>query len=311
MIISGKILMKKIKFQFYANDISKPEPVGWVSLLQFIESIKNPKPEIQELFQNIEKAAASGDLKLKDKLKSKLFYFTPCVQMDGVGRGYSNIKSFTELLVLDFDKIENAPAFKDFLFEAMPQIVCAYLSPSRKGVKFIVRIPKCEGVEDFKSYFYGIAYHLEKYRGFDPTTQNCVLPLYLSWDTEIRTRPFEQTAVWTRRGMKLQECKKRDPREPIIEAENIDEDSRKGIRRIISSMMGSIVDAGHPVVRSSALLLGGYVGSGYFSQDEAEDIMDSLINESAYCKKNPNGYKKTAQQMIVRGMSSPLYYEND
>ena len=59
--------------------------------------------------------------------------------------------------------------------------------------------------DEFKSYFYGMAYFLEKYEGFDPSTQNCILPLYLSIDPDLLYRDNAET--WTKRGLKLDEFK--------------------------------------------------------------------------------------------------------
>jgi hypothetical protein len=75
--------------------------------------------------------------------------------------------------------------------------------------------------------------------------------------------------------------------------------------------MEKIVDSGHFIVRSTALSAGGYVASGYYTQEEAEDILYSLIAENDYCKKNLRGYKQTAKEMISRGMKSPLYLKNE
>lgn len=297
---------QKILFQYYSADISKPNPIGWISLEKFIDSIKEPKPEILELFDKIERAASEGNLQLKDRLKSKLYYFTPCVKLNG-SRCYSNITDFTGLMVLDFDKIDNAEEFKQFLFNAIPSIVCGYLSPSKKGVKFLVKIPLCYTVDEFKSYFYGIAYHLEKYKGFDPTTQNCVLPLYFSKDAGILTRDYNSAETWTTRGIKTTEFKEQVGE--VVPADNISDESRRIIKTIITNMMGGITDTAHYIVRNSSLVLGGYVGSGYYTQEEAEEIMKELIFNTPYCKKNFNGYVKTSVDMIARGALSPLYVE--
>jgi len=294
---------KDTEFFYYPADIRAPKPLGKVTLESFIKSHKQPKKSVLDIFDRIEAATRIGNLELKDKLKSQLYYFTPCVTTDGLGRSYSNIVSFNGLMVLDFDKIDNAKGFKEFLFKAVPSIIAAYLSPSKKGCKFIVRIPVCKTIEEFKSYFYGMAYYLEKYEGFDPSTQNCILPLYLSIDPELLYR--DDATVSTQRGEKIDEFK---PFEGEIEVlENVSEEEVEKVKDIISRSMGKIVDSGHYIVRSSALSLGGYVASGYLEQEEAEDFINTLIEGNSYCKKNLNGYKKTAKDMIIKGMKSPLY----
>jgi hypothetical protein len=299
--------MEDVSFFYYPADVHIPTPLGRVSFQQFLKANKYPKGEIISLFEQIDEATKKGDLDLKRKLKSKLFYFTPCVETDGIGRSYSNIKGFTGLMVLDFDKLPDAPAFKQFLFDNLKCVVAAYLSPSKKGCKFIVKIPKCQTIDEFKSYFYGLGFYMEKYEGFDPSTQNCILPLYLSIDSDLLYR--ENADIWTEKGYKLDEFKVFDGEIEVLE--NISDKDKNRIKLILTKSIEKIVDSGHYIVRSTALCAGGYVASGYYTQEEAEEILFYLIENNDYCKKNLRGYKQTAKDMIIKGMKSPLYLKND
>lgn len=298
--------MKEVSFFYYPADVHIPTPLGRVTFAQFLKANKEPKDEIISLFSQIEEATKKGDLNLKGKLKSKLFYFTPCVETDGIGRCYSNIRGFTGLMVLDFDKLDNAPAFKQFLFDNLKCVVAAYLSPSKKGCKFIVRIPKCQTIDEFKSYFYGLGFYMEKYEGFDPSTQNCILPLYLSYDPELLYR--EDAEVWDIKGEKIDEFKVFEGEIEVLE--EVSEEERARVKKIIKGSMDKIVDTAHYIVRSTALCGGGYVASGYYTQEEMEDMIIDMIEKNPYCKKNLTGYKKTAKEMIVKGMKSPLYLKD-
>jgi hypothetical protein len=299
--------MNDVSFFYYPADVTIPEPLGTVTFKQFLRANKNPNPDISGIFQQISEAASQGNMELKHKLKSKLYYFTPCVQTNGSGRRYDNITGFTGLMVLDFDKIENAPAFKEFLFNAVPSIIAAYLSPSKKGCKFIVKIPVCKTTDEFKSYFYGMGYYLEKYEGFDPSTQNCILPLYLSIDPDLLYRDNAET--WTKRGVKIDEFK---PYVGEIEVlENVSEKDKNKVKTMLTKSREKIVDSGHYIVRSTALCAGGYVASGYLTKEEAQDLLFSLIEDNSYLQKNLRGYKTTAREMITKGMTSPLYLKNE
>jgi hypothetical protein len=295
--------MNNTSFFYYPADVTIPKPLGTVTLKQFLRANKSPSSDISGIFEQISAATNIGDMELKHKLKSKLYYFTPCVQTDGNGRCYANITGFTGLMVLDFDKLDDAPAFKQFLFDAIPSIVAAYLSPSKKGCKFIVKIPVCKTTEEFKSYFYGMAYFLEKYEGFDPSTQNCILPLYLSIDPDLLYRDNAET--WTKRGTKIDEFK---PYVGEIEVlENVSEKDKSRVKTMLTRSMEKIVDSGHYIVRSTALCAGGYVASGYLTREEAEDLLFGLIEDNSYLQKNVRGYKMTTKEMITKGMTSPLY----
>jgi hypothetical protein len=299
--------MNDISFFYYPADVKIPEPLGTVTFEQFLRANKSPSPSISGIFSEISDATSAGNMELKDKLKSKLYYFTPCVKTNGAGRRYDNITGFTGLMVLDFDKLENAPAFKKFLFDAIPSIIAAYLSPSKKGCKFIVKIPVCKTTDEFKSYFYGMGYYLEKYEGFDPSTQNCILPLFLSIDPDLLYRDNAET--WTKRGLKIDEFK---PHVGEIEVlDNVSDKDKNTVKTILTRSMEKIVDSGHYIVRSTALCAGGYAASGYITQEEAEDLLFSLIDDNNYLKKNVRGYKMTAKEMLTKGMQSPLYLKNE
>lgn len=298
--------VENLSFFYYEANIHNPTPLGKVTLEQFLRANKSPKGEIISLFEQIDEATKKGDLDLKGKLKSKLFYFTPCVETDGIGRCYTNIKGFTGLMVLDFDKLPDAPAFKQFLFDNLKCVVAAYLSPSKKGCKFIVRIPKCQTIDEFKSYFYGLGFYMEKYEGFDPSTQNCILPLYLSIDPDLLYR--EDAEVWDIQGEKLDEFKVFEGEIEVLE--EVSEEERNRVKKIIKGSMDKIVDTAHYIVRSTALCGGGYVASGYYTHEEMEDMIIDMIEKNPYCKKNLTGYKKTAKDMIIKGMKSPLYLKD-
>lgn len=295
--------MNNIKFPYYPSDIKITKPLGYVTLEDFVRANKNPNDKMKDLFVRIQKASALGDLKTKAELKSQLFYFNPCVTTDGLGRKYDNITSFTGLCVLDFDKISFAKELKHEIFNKLPSCVCAFLSSSGFGCKFIVRIPRVYSVDEFKSYFYGLSYFFEHISGFDGSSQNPCLPLYMCWDEDFLYRPNAE--VWDIRGDKIYGWNKKGE---IVNTEDINptEDDRQFVINIVCKKIREIEDNGHPQVRSVALLLGGYIASGYICYDDAVELIENMIDENEYLQKNLIGYKKTARQMINKGMEKPL-----
>lgn len=295
------------KIQYFEGKIWKPKPLGEITLRQFIESHKNPKDNIKEVFRKIAEAEKKEDWETKGKLKqNNLFYFTPCVSLDGEGRSYCNVIGFSGILVLDFDHIKgDTQKFRDKLFNNLKSVICAYVSPSAKGIKALLRIPKVNSVEEFKEYFYGIAYELEHMDSFDGSGQNPVLPNFLSWDENIRWR--EDPETWTQRGGKYDEFE-----EYVGDYEEIedvtDEDKREVLRRVYNVVKKADEEqVGHINVRTGALLGGGYCATGYITYDEIENYIFKWIDESPYLSAKSTTYKKTASTMIQKGAKSPLY----
>ncbi len=67
-------------------------------------------------------------------------------------RRKDSIESFTSLMPLDFDKVENPSQLRDEL-KKYPSIYSAFVSPSNKGVKALMVIPKVVNDEEYKSVF--------------------------------------------------------------------------------------------------------------------------------------------------------------
>lgn len=283
------------RFQYYNGNIRRPEPLGFVSLDRFIEANRSPKSNLLPIFEEL--STATGER--KSQLKASLNYFTPCVVVDG-GRKYDNIVSFTGLAVLDFDKIDNAELFRDVLFDNYKELICVYCSPSKRGVKALISIPIVKTVDEFKSYFWGIADEMLSYIGLDQTSQNPVLPLFLSYDPDIRYRSDYTT--WTVKGT-------REVFNPIrtepIQVEITSDKMRRAISNFTKSIE-KINSEGHPQLRSACIACGGYVASGYLSMNEAIQLAYNLIEANSYLQKDIKTYKKTAEWALNQGTFKQL-----
>lgn len=307
--------LDSIYFQYYPARVESKKPLGTVNLFEMLKANSQPNKKTKEVFIKI----AEAEVKIKEnendpekkkeflqqkaKLKQEnLYYFTPCVYSNGQGRKYTDILKFTGLLVLDFDHIENAIEFKYFLFNKYKCIIAAIISPSKKGVKFIVKIPVVESVEQFKEYFFGIAVEMQKYKGFDGTGQNCILPLFLSYDPDLLFR--EDPEEWNKKGKKVDEFKPSEVAAVKIDANDHDKAS---VQRIIISAVDKIISGGHPQIRAAAVTLGGYVATGYIDQIEAENFINNLIANNSYLRKGVAGYQKTAKTAIQLGTQSQLF----
>lgn len=290
-----------IKFQYYRAKITESEPIGWVTLDQFIKANSNPNEAIKELFKQISYCASIGDLKTKQELKEKLYSFTPCVTVSGK-RQYKDIISFTGLLVLDFDKLDNAADLKQYLFDTYECIYLCWISPSKKGVKALVKIPVVNTVNQFKAYYFGIAEEMEQYNGFDSTGQNSVLPLYQSYDPEMLIR--ENPTLWTTTGIN-RKAFEIQPIAPIISPE-LSTGKENVISKIIHTGIDKIIDNGHPQLLKLCVAVGGYVANQYMNFNDAMDIIYNRIESNHYLQKGISGYKKTAKQAVEYGTSKPL-----
>lgn len=293
--------------QYYPNDIHIVKPLGTLTLGQFLNSIKNPKPDIESQFKKIAEASAEGNKKLKDELKSKLYYTTPCIFSDGTNRTYQAIDHFTGIAVLDFDNIsvDLACELRDYLFNTYPFIIASFLSSSRKGVKCLVRIPVVNSVDEFKLYFYGLGCIFQFYKGFDITSQNSALAFYLTYDHDALVR--EDAAVFQDTGYKEDEFK--EFKGEAIKVEDVTEKDREIILRQMYRIFDNIIDNGHVPLRGASLLFGGFCASGYYEIEEARGILYDLVDATPYLQSKSRTYKRTVNDMLIKGYTSPIYLE--
>lgn len=294
-------MYNNITFQYYDANIKNCKPIGFVSLDKFLKSISNPKEKTRLLFEKIQQAEQDKDFKTKSELKKQLYKFTPCVHVNN-WRNYKNIVSFTGLLVLDFDHLEinEAINFKQVFFDSCSFIIACWLSPSKHGVKALVKIPICKDIDEFKSYFLALENEIGTLNGFDKTVKNCVLDLFLSYDAELLQRTDATT--WNQQYF--------EPIKKIINAPIQVDDKTDFIVKIVVNKINSITNEGHPILRAVSYSLGGYVGAGYISENDAVFLINQCIDLNNYLSQKATTYKKTALTMIKKGAQQPLYFEN-
>lgn len=302
-----QISYEDIVFPYFPSRVNAVVPLGLVNLQQFLDSHRDPKPKIVEVFESIREATEVGDEELKAELKqNSLYYFTPTVQLEY--RNYESIQVFNPLMVAEYDKVGESRAnrLKRAIFDRFNSCVCAYLSPSRVGVKFLFRIPIVQTVEEYKEYFYGLAYYLSQVDGFDEINANPTQPLFISYDTDILIRPQDEVEEWKARGYKPNSFRMYDGELKEVQAS---EEERARVFSNLQKAIEKIEDNGHFQVRAAATSIGGYVAAGYVSFEEAEEFIHGLIEQNEYLSKGIKGYKRTASEMIQRGMNSPLYLD--
>lgn len=308
-----------VKFQYYSGDIKKSKPLGYINLDKFIEKHLRPSDKLMAVFNQIEEATNNGDKKLKAELKMRnLYSFTISAIFNG-SRKYSNIIAFNPLAQLDFDGLSSDEAvnLKDYIFEQYEQVVCAYLSPSKKGVKVLLRIPKIELKEDvkesvleYKDYYRAIESEFSSYKGFDPAPKNLALPLFLSHDKNILFRKFEDTLIWDVKEVVEEPLNQKYPLpfKPYKKLKSNDKNELRAIRTVRKVISGIVSAPGHYQLRSACLVFGTRVGAGYVDIFEAERIVEELVRRNRYLSKGVQGYLTTAKWGLREGMKTPNYY---
>lgn len=319
--------MSGLKFPYYSGNIEHANVIGHVTLERFIQSHKNPTSKTIETIDAINKARLDGNIDDKKRLKETLPSFTPSVMINtNERRRYSNIQKFTGLMQIDLDKIdseERAIALKEHIFHTHDEMICCYLSPSRVGVKGLMKIEienplelhgglhwVDEKIRRFKALHKAVEKEFAQYEYFDTATKNAILPLFLSYDKDILYRPLETCFEWSDTDwseveyINLNPAPKPAPRHTSTNEKYYYDK----VTRIISKRINSIVENGHPQVLATSLVLGSRVAAGYLTENEAEYLIENLITSNSYLSKGTKGYIKTAYWAIGQGRKTPKYF---
>jgi hypothetical protein len=170
--------MKDIQISVF-KELLKAQDVPYIiPLWKCFERIKQGKSK--ELVQLVRQAETK---EIEDKLKQKL----PCIVFGGEfkERNKDGLINHSGLMVVDFDKYPSDEVMFDHLHELKKNkhFVSLFISPSGKGIKGVVSIPKCNKIEHEK-YFKEFNSHYQ-YDYFDKSNCNVDRVCFESYDEDI------------------------------------------------------------------------------------------------------------------------------
>jgi hypothetical protein len=128
------------------KDFNETKNPYYLPINKVLQRIKECKIQ-----NKIDELRFEKDEKRKAILKKKL----PCICFSGkfITRSDKDLTEHSGYIILDFDKLDNAEAFKIGL-KRFNFVYSAFISPSGNGVKAIVKIPSI--IEKHRGYYRGI-----------------------------------------------------------------------------------------------------------------------------------------------------------
>ena len=148
-----------------------------VDLFKSLEQIKNGT-----YFEQIKLVRLQTDKKERDLEKKKL----PLLGFGGVfkTRSNNNLISPSGIAVLDFDGVDDLQRLINDV-NSDQYTFSSFISPSGNGLKVLVKIPPVGSDEGYKSFYYKIQEHYNKYGDTDPSTKDISRASFVSYDPHL------------------------------------------------------------------------------------------------------------------------------
>jgi len=259
-------------------------PEKEVNVGAIFRAIRSNK-EIKDKIKGVREAHATGKKVLKTKLKKTL----PSIVVSATfksKRQEVDIKEFTGLTVMDFDHVEDIPAFKKKL-AGCKIVFAAFVSPSGDGVKAIIRTP---AVKDKESHV-GTWLSLKEFfnsKFLDESGKDFTRLCYLTHDPDIYVN--EEAEVWTQKVTQKKGSAKSSPPRPDVEIERREETILGELRKIDATLFEDFSTNRNNTTMKRAAMFCDYG----ISKDVAIDIIRKNVQDWKDFKENE--FKKAVSQ---------------
>lgn len=260
-----------------------------ISLLRWLQGIDKYNPVVDQIRATTDKAT-------RTELKKQLPAITPSGTFTD-GRKAEKLTNHSGFIALDFDNLQNPDETKAKISQIANVFYCG-LSASGGGLWALIPI---SNPEHHKEHF--LALRLDFLRlglQIDPACQDVSRLRFYSYDLDSylnldaipykkRYTPPKPIATTPKRFSKS------NPVDPLQIAE----------RMIFEALDGQL----HHVLLKASHLLGGYVGGGYISQQQAENVLENAIQKRLI--KSYSAAKRTIRKGIEHGKRTPLIYNQN
>jgi len=171
-----------IEAKKYSLIINKVEVVNELSTNELITGITSNQ-KVQEKVSEIRQHLSEDNKPKADELKKGLMGFTPSGTFNG-RRSAENIKEYSNLIILDIDKVDDAEDVKNAA-SLITYTMMAFLSPSGSGVKILAE--HNAGLDNHKIAFESVVNYYEKELNvkIDPSGKDIARLCFFSHDPDL------------------------------------------------------------------------------------------------------------------------------
>lgn len=295
--------MMVTKYKSIKTDKDNPEIGELVSLESVLDEMKNS----QELKEIIEEISSEQDKKKRSWMKVNRL---PVVCFNGKfkERKIDGVLGSSSLIVLDVDGLrdtEEAIKTREQVSKN-PFVVAAFVSPSAKGIKFLVKIPSINGRSPeeidlkFKGYFQALS---RDFPFIDPSGKDISRACFYSYDPDMYIN-YDATVY-----QKWEEYKKSGEKVEGVEIPNIDKSSSNDLNFLRRKVAEASDGSRHDTLYNMSRLAGGFISAGRVTEDDAIKALSDGFKSRDY--DIHYNYEKTISDGIEVGIPYPKYQEEE
>lgn len=295
--------MMVTKYKSVKTDKENPEIGKVVSLETVLEEMKTS----QELKQLIEQISLEKDKKTQSMMKVNRL---PVVCFNGKfkERKIDGILSSSNLIVLDVDglrDVEEAIKTRQEVSEK-PFVVSAFISPSGKGIKFLVKIPNISGNSPeeidlkFKGYFQALS---RDFPFIDQSGKDISRACFYSYDPDMYIN-YDATVY-----QKWEEYIKSGKKVDGVKIPDIDKSSSSDLNFLRRKVADASDGSRHDTLYNMSRLAGGFISAGRVTEDDAVKALSDGFKSRDY--DIHYNYEKTISDGISVGIPYPKYQEEE
>lgn len=219
-------------------------------------------------------------------------------------RSKETLTQHSEVCHADIDHLPDIRATKQRL-QTDPSVLYCFSSPRGDGLKYGVRIAKVANDHNYK-HAWGVlaAAHQATYGvTWDPSGKDICRLCFVSWDPACYVNPNAEVCVVPPPMVTPPPRPAQRPRAALFSTDTIQCQVRRALETAIHMIEVSVPGQQHFARCRAAYLLGGFVGSGLLTHDEAYQALEAPVHRTA--QDVPRAMKDIAD-CLKAGQSKPI-----
>jgi len=262
-----------------------------VSIFQSIKNVKEPKSHsVISVLESFKKDTRGIEAIRKSDNFNEAKKALPLGTFGGIFSYRSNngLIEASGLMTIDIDKtnpIDVKNKFKD-----KPWVFSMFTSPSGKGVKILVKIPKVKNDKEYKEYYSAFE---TQYPEIDSSGKDISRACFFSFDTEIYIN--KDAVDWT---------KKKTPEVTFSKINREIKNDYSVANRVLNIIRNAVDGEKHDKVLKASVLMGGFIEGGKISYDEGIRLLEQEVHSMS--PHHFQEHRKTIVSGLENGMTRPL-----